>query len=130
MQSRKTAGLLAVVVIVAAVVVFIVLRNNSDSNSGSSNKTFGFALESGKVAGGSQDISATQGDHLTVTLHTDVPAELHIHGYELSKDIDAGKTGSISFTADATGEFEVEAHQLVHGEEGPGSELAQLQVNP
>ena len=59
-----------------------------------------------------------------MTLQTDVPAELHIHGYELSKDVDAGKTGSIKFTADTTGEFEVEAHQLVHGEEGEGVELA------
>jgi hypothetical protein len=67
---------------------------------------------------------------VTVTLKTDVPAELHVHGYELSKDIDAGGQGSIAFTADATGEFEVEAHHLVHEEEGPGVSLATLTVNP
>lgn len=130
MQSRKTAAVLAVVVLVAAVVVFIVLQGGSDSNGGPSKETFDFRLANGKVAGGSQEVSATQGDHLTVTLDTDVPAELHVHGYEVSKDIDAGKTGSVSFVADATGEFEIEAHHLVHGEEGPGEELATLQVNP
>ena len=130
MQSRKVVALLGVVVLIAAVVVFIVLQGGSDSDSGPTNRTFDFRLANDKVVGGPQDVSATQGDHLTVTLDTDVPAELHIHGYELSKDIDAGKTGSISFMADATGEFEVEAHHLVHGDEGPGEELATLQVNP
>ena len=130
MQSRKVAALLGVVVLIAAVVVFIVLQSGSDSDSGPTNRTFDFRLANDEVMGGSQDVSATQGDHLTMTLDTDVPAELHIHGYELSKDVGAGKTGSISFTADATGEFEVEAHHLVHGDEGPGEELATLQVNP
>ena len=130
MQSRKTAAVLAVVVLIAAVVAFIVLQSGGDSTGGPSNQTFDFRLANGKPVGGAQDISATQGDHLTMTLETDVPAELHIHGYELSKDIDAGKAGSISFSADATGEFEVEAHHLVHGEEGPGAELATLRVNP
>jgi hypothetical protein len=130
MQSRKIAALLGLAVLIAAIVVFVVLQSGSDSGGGPTDKSFDFRLANGDVVGGSKDISATQGDHLTVTLHTDVPAELHVHGYELSKDVDAGKTGSISFDADATGEFEVEGHHLVHGEEGPGVELATLQVNP
>lgn len=130
MQSRKTAAIAGVAVLVAAIVVFIVLQGGSDSSSGPANESFDFRVANGKAVGGAQDVSATQGDHLTVTLHTDAPAELHIHGYELSKDIDAGKSGSISFTADATGEFELEAHPLVHGEEGAGVELGQLKVSP
>jgi hypothetical protein len=130
MQSRKVAAVLAVVVLIAAIVGFVVLQSGSDSDGGPSNRTFDFQPANGKAVGGAQDVSATDGDHLTVTLKTDEPAELHVHGYELSKDIDAGKSGSISFTADATGEFDVEAHHLVHGEEGPGLELATLQVNP
>jgi hypothetical protein len=130
MQSRKTAAVAAVAVLIAAIVVFVVLQGGSGSDGGSSNRTFAFEFAHGKAVGGSKDVSATQGDHLTMTLHTDVPAELHVHGYELAKDIDAGKTGSISFTANATGEFEIEAHHLVHGEEESGVELAQLAVNP
>jgi hypothetical protein len=130
MQSRKAAAALGVVVLIAAIVVFIVLQSGSDSDSGPTDRTFAFQLVNGKPVGGAEEISVNQGDHLTMTLKTDVPAELHVHGYELAKDIDAGKTGSISFVADATGEFDVEAHHLVHGEEGPGEELATLQVNP
>jgi hypothetical protein len=130
MQSRKVAAALGVVALVVAIVLFVVLQGGSGSSGGPSDRAFSFRLANGQAVGGSQDISATQGDHLSVTLHTDVAAELHIHGYELAKDVDAGGTGSISFTADATGEFEIEAHHLVHGEEGPGVGLAQLTVNP
>jgi hypothetical protein len=130
MQSRKVAAGVGLGALVVAVVLFIVLSGGSDSDNGGQSRTFAFELADGQAVGGAKDISATQDDHLTVTLKTDVPAELHIHGYELSKDIDAGQEGSIAFTADATGEFEVEAHHLVHGEEGPGVSLATLTVNP
>jgi FtsP/CotA-like multicopper oxidase with cupredoxin domain len=130
MQSRKTAAIAGVVVLIAAIVVFIVLQGGSGSDSGPSSKTFDFQLANGKPVADTQDVSATQGDHVTVTLKTDVPAELHVHGYEKSTDVDPGKTGSVSFVADATGEFEIEAHHLAHGDEGPGEELATLEVNP
>jgi hypothetical protein len=129
MQSRKLAVVLAVGAVAAAVVLFIVLSGGSDSNGGE-DRAVSLRFAKGKAVGGTQDISVTQGDHVTVTLQTDIPAELHVHGYEVSQDVDAGKSGSIKFTADTTGEFEVEAHHLVHGEEGTGVELANLQVNP
>jgi hypothetical protein len=130
MQSRKVAAGVALGALVVAVVLFIALSGGSGSDNGGQDRGFAFELANGKAVGGAKDISATQDDHLTVTLKTDVPAELHVHGYELSKDIKAGGHGSIAFTADATGEFEVEAHHLVHGEEGPGVSLATLTVNP
>ena len=44
----------------------IVLQGGSDSDGGSSNRTFAFEFADGKAIGGSKDVSATQGDHLTV----------------------------------------------------------------
>jgi hypothetical protein len=130
MQSRRTAIVVGLGALVVAVVLFIVLSGGSDSNNGGQSRTFAFEVANGKAVGGPKDVSVTQDDHLTVTLKTDIPAELHVHGYELSRDIKAGGEGSIAFTADATGEFEIEAHHLVHGEEGPGISLATLSVNP
>jgi hypothetical protein len=129
MQDRKIGAALAVAALAVAVVLFIILSGGSDS-SGGADRTFAFKLANGEAAGGAEDVSATQGDHVTVTLQTDVPAELHVHGYELGKDVDAGKTGSIAFTAEVAGEFEIEAHHLVGGKEETGVELATLQVNP
>ncbi|HEY7151971.1 MAG TPA: hypothetical protein VH391_09845 [Solirubrobacterales bacterium] len=130
MQSRKIAVGAAVGALVVAVVLFIVLSGGSGSDDGEKSQTFAFQLADGRAVGGEQEVSATQGDDLTVTLRTDVPAELHVHGYEKSTDVKAGGQGSVAFTADITGEFEVEAHRLVHGEEGPGISLATLTVNP
>jgi hypothetical protein len=129
MRSRKLVAGLALGALAVAVVLFIVL-SGSGSDSDAQSRTFAFELADGAAVGGAKEVSATQDDHVTVTLRTDVPAELHIHGYELSKDIEAGGEGSVDFTADTTGEFEIEAHHLVHGEEGPGVLLATLSVNP
>jgi hypothetical protein len=130
MQSRKVPAVVALVALALAVVLFIVLSSGSSSDKDGQNRAFAFEVSHGQAVGGAKNVSAAQGDHLTVTLRTDIPAELHIHGYELSKDIKAGGQGSIAFTADATGEFEIEAHHLVHGDEGPGISLATLSVNP
>ena len=130
MQSRKLTALLALGAVAIAVVLFIVLSGGSGSNGGEASHTFRFELANGKAVGGAQQVSATQGDHLKVTLQTDAPAEIHVHGYEVHEEIEAGATGSIKFTADATGKFEIEAHRIVHGEEQGGIQLAELQVNP
>jgi hypothetical protein len=34
----------------------------------------------------------------------------HLHGYDLETDAKKGETGKISFTADQTGQFDVESH--------------------
>lgn len=44
--------------------------------------------------------------HLTVT--SDVADEVHLHGYDLSVDLEEGVAGSIDFTADVAGIFEIE----------------------
>jgi hypothetical protein len=109
-------------------------RTSSDEGSGSDDRkagrTFRFQLADEKAVGGPRQVEATEGDRVTVSLQTDVPAELHIHGYELEKEIEAGATGSIAFAADATGGFEIEAHPAAHGEEEAGVELGELRVNP
>jgi len=38
----------------------------------------------------------------------DVSDEVHVHGYDKKTDITAGVPGSLTFTADIPGEFEVE----------------------
>ena len=130
MQSRKLAAGVALGALVVAVVLFIVLSGGSGSDNGSQSHTVALEFADGRAVGGAEDVSVNQDDSVTVTLGTDVPAELHIHGYDLSKEIKAGGEGSIDFNADTTGEFEIEAHHLTHGEEGPGILLATLSVSP
>jgi hypothetical protein len=41
-------------------------------------------------------------------VHSALADEVHFHGYALSKDVEAGGTARIPFTANLTGQFEVE----------------------
>jgi hypothetical protein len=54
---------------------------------------------------------------------SDVADEIHLHGYDLKKDVPAGGSVTFSFTADIEGVFEVEL-------EGRGEQIAQLTVRP
>ena len=60
----------------------------------------------------------------------DVPAEVHVHGYEFAKDVKPDETARFDFPATAEGVFEVEVHHLVHGEEQEGVQVAELTVSP
>jgi hypothetical protein len=56
-------------------------------------------------------------------VRSSVADEVHVHGYDLMKDVEPGKTVTFSFPADITGIFEVEL-------EGAGKQIAQLRVDP
>ena len=77
-----------------------------------------------------RDIEVAQGDHVRLDVTPDVPAEVHVHGYELAKDVKPGQTAKFDFPATAEGEFEVEVHHLVNGEEQSGVQVAELKVTP
>jgi heme/copper-type cytochrome/quinol oxidase subunit 2 len=59
---------------------------------------------------------------VTVRVTSDVADEIHVHGYDLKQDVEAGSTAEISFTADIPGVFEVEL-------ENAGFKLADLEVS-
>src|SRR5215211_4023983 len=61
-------------------------------------------LEAGDV----KALTATQGETVTFRVRSDEKDEVHVHGYDLKKDVEPGKTRTLSFKADLTGIFEVE----------------------
>jgi hypothetical protein len=44
---------------------------------------------------------------------SDVADEIHVHGYDLSTDVEAGGTAEVKFVADVPGIFEVELEEAV-----------------
>jgi hypothetical protein len=46
---------------------------------------------------------------------SDTADEIHIHGYDIEKEVGAGGTVTIDFAADIPGQFEVEAHEISPG---------------
>jgi hypothetical protein len=84
---------------------------------------FTVALAGGTVAGGIQRWSVTQGDRVRIVVRSDVDDELHLHGYDIEKQVGPGRPATFVFDATLAGRFELEAH---HG----GGQIAQLDVEP
>lgn len=80
-------------------------------------------VEGGRPQGGIARPTVAQGDRVVLVVRSDVTDEVHVHGYDLSKDVAAGGTARISFVADVPGRFEVEL-------ENAGVQLADLTVEP
>jgi hypothetical protein len=79
-------------------------------------------VSAGNVQGGVQRKSIPLGSRVTVRVTSDVADEVHVHGYDLKQDVEAGGTAEVSFKADIPGVFEVE---LEHA----GFKLADLEVS-
>jgi heme/copper-type cytochrome/quinol oxidase subunit 2 len=69
------------------------------------------------------DLRFKQGDTVRFRVQADVTDHVHVHGYDLMKDIEPGKTITFSFPATITGIFEVEL-------EDAGEQIAELRVDP
>ena len=67
--------------------------------------------------------SVSKGDRVALVVTSDVADEVHVHGYDISKDVTAGGTARIVFTADIAGRFEVELEER-------GVQIADLTVTP
>jgi hypothetical protein len=79
--------------------------------------------EDGRPVGGVAEISVEAGERIRFQVSSPVADEVHVHGYNVEKEVPAGGTATFDFPADIEGLFEVELH---HGEE----QIAELRVNP
>jgi hypothetical protein len=70
--------------------------------------TIRVVIKGGKPVGGIQRATAKKGQKIAIVVHSDVADEVHVHGYDLHKDVAAGGTVRIAFPATITGVFEAE----------------------
>lgn len=70
--------------------------------------TIRVVVKGGKPVGGIQRATAKKGQTVAIVVHSDVADEVHVHGYDLDKDVAAGGTVRIAFPATITGVFEAE----------------------
>lgn len=57
------------------------------------------------------EVSAGQGDQVTLRFTSDAPVEVHLHGYDLEEEVEPGEEAELSFEAELTGQFEIEDHE-------------------
>jgi hypothetical protein len=148
MQSRRMAAAIAVIGVIAAVVLFVVLRDDDDgepnvaatttetttpANGGGGGgekpepppepELATIVVKNGQPVGGVLELEFDKGGRIRFLVESDVDEEVHLHGYDVSKEVSAG--GEVEFDVPATieGVFEVELEESV-------VPLAEITVGP
>jgi plastocyanin len=80
-------------------------------------------VKGSEPVGGLTEISAKQGETVEFAVRSDAEHEIHVHGYDVSKDVGAGETVRFQIKATETGIFEIEL-------EDTGTQIAELKVEP
>jgi hypothetical protein len=76
-------------------------------------------LQAGKVT----KLRFDEGETVRFRVRSDKPEHVHIHGYDIMKDVEPGQTANVAFKATITGIFEIEF-------EDSAEEIAELRVDP
>ena len=66
----------------------------------------------GVPKGGIQRPTVDKGDKVVLVVRTDSGEAVHLHGYNIEKDVLPGKAVRMPFTANIAGRFEVELHPI------------------
>ena len=88
-------------------IVFAALRSNGDDSGASS----------------SSAPRSKTGDQVRLKVRSDTADEIHVHGYDLKKDLEAGGSVQFAFEASIEGRFDIER-------ENAGTQIANLEVDP
>jgi hypothetical protein len=73
-------------------------------------RTITGVVEAGRPKGGIQRPTVDKGDKVVLVVRTDSGEAVHLHGYNIEKDVVPGKAVRMPFTANIAGRFEVELH--------------------
>jgi hypothetical protein len=151
METRQKTMFAGLAVIAAAVVLFILLKPGGSDDEApvepaapvtaaeqgttgqkpddrpagqpSSPKVPTVEFRNGEPVGGVLGIDVDKGDPIRFRVRSDIADEVHIHGFDISREVPAGGSVTFSFQADITGIYEAEMEQL-------GVQIVELQVNP
>lgn len=147
MSSRQRLGFLAVAAMIAIVAVVLIGTSGDDDASETAATATPTATPAATTpqeaspveeatptatpepkpplltAGKETTLEAEEGERVTFRVRHDTPEHVHVHGYDIFKDIEPGKVATISFKADIVGIFEIEL-------EDSATELAKLKVEP
>jgi hypothetical protein len=85
-------------------------------------------IQGGQVVGGPKTVEVAKGDAVRLVVAADAADEIHVHGYDITKNAGPGAPARFVFRADLEGVFEVESH--VAEDAGRNPLVARLVVNP
>lgn len=122
MDSKYMRVAVGIAVLAIAVVLLVVLSSGGSSDSTTKGVTT-IAIENGKPVDGIAQLTYNEGERVRFKVESDVGDEIHVHGYDVMKDVKAGGSVSFDFPATIEGVFEAEL-------EGRKEQILELTVNP
>ena len=122
---RRTPALIGVGLLVLIVALFLILGggDDEDSTTTAEPEVATIVIEDGQPVGGVQELSFDEGDDIRFEVESDVADEIHFHGYDVGKEVEAGGSVEFDVPATITGVFEVELEERV-------VPIAEITVNP
>jgi len=148
MRFRVVRVLIGIALVATAIAFLVVLQSGDSGTSDSGAESGGSATEAagqasgggegarekapetptivirnGKPVGGVAALTYSAGDQIRFRVASDVTDEIHLHGYDLMKDVEAGGSVGFDFQATIEGVFEGEL-------EDRGEQILELRVNP
>jgi hypothetical protein len=145
MSARQRLTFLAIAVVIA--IVAIVVLADSSEDPGEPEQTAATATPTGTptepaeetptptptrtprpqppllTAGKVTELEFDEGETVRFRVRSQEPEEIHVHCYEITRDVPAGETITVSFRAGITGICEIEFHNS-------GEQIAELRVDP
>jgi hypothetical protein len=94
--------------------------------------TFVLRIANGRLPENMRLIRVKQNDVVKLAWSTDKPMTIHLHGYDIEKEVAPGAVSEMTFTARATGRFTVEPHlaKTPSGGHAHGETLVTIEVYP
>jgi hypothetical protein len=149
MSTAARLGILAGIIVVAVAALVIAGGGGDDNNDSASTTTtqssttgttadtststnttapagpptYRVTVKNAKPVGGIEAIKVNKGDEVRLVVKSDTPDEIHIHGYDLKQEVEAGGSAAFKFKATIDGAFEIEL-------ENHGEQIAELTVEP
>ena len=134
MERSQRIGLIAAAVVVAALAFVLLRPDDEDEGSQPATSTTQqtrpqeptatvpkpkpqfetIRLAGGDVRGGARRITVEKGEVARIEVRSDAPDEIHLHGYDVYKDVAPGRPARFRVKANVEGVFELEAHDLGH----------------
>jgi hypothetical protein len=144
MQSNAGRAIVALIGVVVIVVAFIVISGGDDSSDDDSATTATtttttndqgekvettepkpetIEIKDGQPVGGVAELTFDKGDVMDIVVKSDEDAEIHLHGYDIPMDVEAGGKVEFNVPADIDGKFEMEIEETA-------TPIAEITVNP
>jgi hypothetical protein len=125
-EQTGLSGLKRAALVVGAIAVLVVaylVIQGGGNDGGGTGAIQTVRVVNAKPQGGAQKLTFKKGDQVRFRIASDTADEIHVHGYDLKKDVAKGATVSFSFKGSIEGRFVVEL-------EGHGQQIAELDVTP